>query len=612
MRKDLLQIDNLKGSKIPEDIFQELLRSFHTLKGLAGMVGARELVNLTHNLENFIKFIYEVRSSAGSTSMDVLFSGAEYVEKLLSAIRDRSQPPDITGILSDIKDLITENEKSLTVKTPGQEISSGETSWKFLFTPSRELFEKGININNVRSLISSIGKVTSSLPGKDQENRITFEFIVQTAEPEGSFSNKLPEGVKYEKFDEKELPGTERTSSPYSGQIQKNVVRVDLKMIDEIINTIGDLVTSRSRLGDQIAGLEPAATGLLETSGIMERQLRVLRESVMKLRLVPVGDAFERLRFAARDLIRDSGKLVKLELKGQETHIDKYIMEKMFDPLLHLVRNAVSHGIETTEQRRQKGKPEEGDITLRAFASGNAVIFEVSDDGSGIDLDKVRDKAIQTGIITPDSTPDNQALFNILYNPGFSTRNESDAVSGRGVGLNVARQTVLELGGNILTDTAPNKGTTFTIQLPLTLSIVDALIIETGKTKFAVPLPFIDEIVSIKRDELVRIGESELVHYRDTVLPLLNLNKYFNLPENTNSIFNALVIGNESDRAGLVIEKILGQREIVVRSLSDPLLKINGIAGATEIGEGRIILILDPHELVRTLYSNKQEQESHA
>jgi two-component system chemotaxis sensor kinase CheA len=240
------------------------------------------------------------------------------------------------------------------------------------------------------------------------------------------------------------------------------------------------------------------------------------------------------------------------------------------------------------------------------------VIFEVSDDGAGIDREKVKEKAIKTGIADPDSIIDNQTLLKILNSPGFSTRDESDIVSGRGVGMNIVNETVLELGGNIVVETVLGTGTTFRIQLPLTLSIVDALIIETGKTIFAIPLPVVEEAISIRDDDLVKIGENEIVHYRNAVLPLFNLNKYFGLPPIAGNTFNVLVVKHENNNAGLIIEKILGQREIVVRSLSDPLLKINGIAGATELGEGRIILILNAQELVSTLYQNKPKQVSHA
>jgi two-component system chemotaxis sensor kinase CheA len=617
IRKNLLLTENLKGSKIPQDVLEELLRSFHTLKGLAGMIGAEYLVNLTHQLENYIKFIHESLQSIDNRSLDILFSGVTIIEKLLSAIRDRSPVPDISDIISSISNITGDSHFSVPEKSSEEQtISDNGAFWKFSFTPSKDLFEKGININNVRMLINSIGKVTVALPRTDMENRITFEFTVLTSESVESFKSKLPEGIKYEKV--QEIPRDVKSSTgSYPGQIQKNVVRVDLTMIDEIIITIGDLVTTRSRLGDQITKMKTQSprgdiAGLLETTSVLERQLRILRNEVMKLRLIPVGEVFERLRFAVRDVIRENGKLIRIEIKGQDTHIDKFIMEKMFDPLLHLVRNAVSHGIEPVRERSEKGKPEEGKIILNAFASGNTVVFDVSDDGTGIDRKKVREKAIKTGMSTPGSIIDDETLINLLCSPGFTTRDETDTVSGRGLGMNVVKQTVQELGGNIMVDTAQDKGTTFRIRLPLTLSIVDALIVETGSTKFAVPLPVVDEVVSLKSENLVRIGEGEIVQYHGSVLPLFNLNRYFNLPGSSKNFFNALVVGDENYKAGIIIDKILGQREIVVRSLSDPLLKIDGIAGATEIGEGTVILILDAQELIRSIYAKKQKQVGYA
>jgi two-component system chemotaxis sensor kinase CheA len=377
-----------------------------------------------------------------------------------------------------------------------------------------------------------------------------------------------------------------------------NVVRVDLARLDELMRLIGELVTSRARLDESLKQLKRSVApvewrGLQETSQAMARQLRDLREGVMRVRMVQVGEIFERMKFVVRDLSRESGKEIKLELRGQETEIDKFLVERMTDPLLHLVRNAVSHGLETVGERVARGKSPEGTITLRAATAGENVLIEIADDGRGIDEELIAERARALGLIAEDVRPDEALLLKLICAPGFSTRDEADRVSGRGVGMDVVCSTVEELGGTLTLSTVKNRGTRFTIELPLTLAIADALIASVGGQRFAFPQSVVREIIEVEASAVKVLENNEIVSYRGGVLPLLRLARLFGLDETKPRAFHVFVVGSGASAVGLAVDRAIGQREIVVRGLNDPLVKVSGVAGATDLGDGRVVLILD-------------------
>jgi two-component system chemotaxis sensor kinase CheA len=379
---------------------------------------------------------------------------------------------------------------------------------------------------------------------------------------------------------------------------------VDLGRLDELMRLVGELVIDRSRLEDGLRRVEralPAAEwrSLQEIGQAMERHLRDLREAVMRVRMVPVGEVFDRMRFVVRDLARDSGKQVRLEVSGQETEIDKYVVERMMDPLLHLVRNAVSHGLEMPEERVARGKSPEGMVRLSASAVGDYVAIEVEDDGRGIHLAEVAARARALGLLAEGVVVGPHNLLDILCAPGFSTRTDADVASGRGVGMAVVRGVVQELGGTLSLESWPGQGTRFLIHLPLTLAIVDALLVRVGDQTYAVPQPSVREIIEVRPEEIQRVGSDEITSYRGRALPLVRLSGIFRRNESSDHAPYALVVGSGLDTVGLLVDRVVSKREIVVRALSDPLVRVPGIAGATDLGDGRAVLILDVAALAR-------------
>jgi two-component system chemotaxis sensor kinase CheA len=330
----------------------------------------------------------------------------------------------------------------------------------------------------------------------------------------------------------------------------------------------------------------------------MERQLRDLREGVMRVRMVSVREVFARMQFVVRDLVRELGKQAMLHFSGEETQIDKYVVERIMDPLLHLVRNAVSHGLESAEERLAAHKPVQGRIDLRAKTTGETVMIEVEDDGCGIDADAVLARAKSRGIVTPMASDDMQTLLDVLCVPGFSTRDEADRASGRGVGMDVVRRVVEEMGGSVSLDTVVGRGTRFLIQLPLTLAITDALVVKVADQRYAVPQAAVREVLHSEWGQTRQIENNELLRFHGGVLPLFRMSHFCRTEANAGP-FYALVIGEGAHALGLVVDRVLGLREVVVRPLTDRLVKVPGIAGATELGDGQVVLILDAANLIR-------------
>jgi two-component system chemotaxis sensor kinase CheA len=366
---------------------------------------------------------------------------------------------------------------------------------------------------------------------------------------------------------------------------------------------IGDLVILRARLADTLLKIEPyvpsSAWRAVQDNALgIERQLRELRVGVMRVRLVPVGEIFRRMPFVVRDLARESGRRIRVELSGQHTEIDKFVVERMMDPVLHLVRNSVSHGLEPVDERITAGKPPEGTIELRASASGDLVKLEISDDGRGVDAQRVASRARESGLPVPAQL-DDAAILDLICSPGFSTRDHSDHASGRGVGMDVVRTTIEDLGGSVRMESRPGAGTTFFIELPLTLAITDAFIAAIGSETFAVPQSGVREVIEVEEAAIRSLEGGDIAVFRGSALPVIRLSATLNIPVEPRPRLHAFVIGAGQGAVGLLVDRIIGQREIVVRAAVDPLIQVDGVAGATDLGDGRAVLILDLQTMAR-------------
>ncbi|HZK54565.1 MAG TPA: chemotaxis protein CheA [Desulfosporosinus sp.] len=392
-----------------------------------------------------------------------------------------------------------------------------------------------------------------------------------------------------------------------------HTIRVDTVRMDNLINLVGEMVITRTRLvqiGSDLKAqysTDGMVNNLNEANVYLGRLMNDLQESVMRLRMVAIGTVFSRFPRLVRDLAKKTGKEMELILKGEDTELDKTVVEVIGDPLMHLIRNSVDHGIESPEERRAAGKPELGTITLDAYHEGNHIAIIISDDGAGLDLVKIRGLAVERGLIGEKEELSDSDISQLIFLPGFSTAETVTDISGRGVGMDVVKKALTNLGGLVDITTRKGKGTTFTIRLPLTLAIIQALLVEVGEEIYAVPLSSVLETLLVKLDDIKTVGGLPMVQLRGNTLPLISLQEKFDLPtpESTSSEVYVVVVGFGEKALGLIVDELRGQQEVVIKSLGDFLNNLPGIAGATILGDGKVTLILDVGSLIQDVLVKK-------
>ena len=590
IRRSLITLEDEVGAgTVHRTVLDNLFRSFHTLKGISGMVGLSAAEQLAHHLESYLRELRDGTAILSDAGFQELVAGVSLLEGVINARRNDQPIPSIDEVVNRLQAV----SSSSAASPPASETSS-TGRWLVEFTPTAELAERGVNVNSVRARLQELGQLVQSKPVVKGAGEIAFEFVVVTDAGQTALASLETDGLTLKPVPVEPAPQP-RDSQPVAAIAPASVVRVDLDRLDDLMRIVGELVICRTRLDDQLADLKrtipaPAWRSLQETSQSMGRQLRNLRESVMRVRMVPIGEIFERMTFVVRDLARESGKKIIVQLSGGETEIDKFLVERMMDPLMHLVRNAVSHGFETVAERKAQGKRSEGLLSLSAMTAGERIVIKIADDGRGIDRKLVLARA---NIRHGNSEIDDDALLDLICTPGFSTRDEADRESGRGVGMDVVKKAIEELGGRMSLSTKVREGTTFTIELPLTLAIAEALIVSVNGQRFAVPQSAVREVLEVESASTRVLENNEIISYRGKVLPLLRLARVFEMSYQRGESFHVLVIGEETNAVGLAVDRILGQREIVVRAIKDPLAQSRGIAGATELGDRRVVLILD-------------------
>ncbi|HOP85822.1 MAG TPA: chemotaxis protein CheA [Syntrophorhabdaceae bacterium] len=631
VKRHVVSLDPSK--KTEKKIIDELLRSFHTIKGLSGMVGFEEAEMLSHSMEDYFKAIRDEKITLSRDAIDNIIEGVKKLEFILAERKEGRPASDIKAFNERLKNLIedkkieTEKEKKPVEQDTAQlnedvlskikeEIKKKRQIWQFYFSPSNELVNRGINVGVIRTRLSELGEIIYAAPRILEDGGVVFEFIVATDSDESAFLSWRDDGLKWKRYEiaekikrEKENGGAGEIadSDKFPRISTTNTVRVDLKRLDELMEMVGELVITKARLDDILRGIsryipEQELDFFEETHMRMGRQLKNLREGIMRIRMVPIGEVFDRMRFVVLDLEREMGKKIHLEIIGENTEIDKLVVERMMDPMLHLVRNAISHGIEKEEERISKGKSKQGNIKLSAHTSGDSVVIEIEDDGRGIDAERIISKAKSKGLINEDFTLSfqerNREILNIICSTGFSTRENADMASGRGLGMTIVKNAIETLGGSLSLETEKDKGTRFIINLPLTLEIVDAFILIAGGQLFAIPQPSVKEVIEIEPEKITIMENNELILYRGEPLPVIRLSRLFNLKENYGQIIYGIIIGRGYNSVAVMVEQVITKREIVIRPITDTLVSVKGIGGATELGDGKPILILNASELL--------------
>ena len=614
VRRNLLAFEEALDRKEPIELrtLNELFRSFHTLKGISGMAGVPAAENLAHHLEGFLRLLRDGSAQLTRSGLATLIESTRKLEHVVKARRNGKEIPSIEEAVKKLE-LLSAGHGSdpgavvsdASAKVPGT--GSGRL-FQAVFEPSEELAARKINVNAVRDSLQAAGEIRESRPVVQPGGKIAFQFLVFTDKATDTLRELLPEGVTIEEKPavtvEAPAVAVRPSDEPESTEYLRtsNVVRVDLSRLDELMLLVGELVITRAKLAEQIRNIEQfvpvgPARELQETGQKLEKQLRGLRDAVMRVRMVPIGEVFERMKFLAGDMARDNDRKVSVVITGGQTEVDKLVVERMFDPLMHLVRNSISHGIEPAELRLRRGKPSEGVLELHAATAGESILIEVADDGRGIDVGTVTSKAVELGLLPDKAGLEPSELTRILCTPGFSTREKADKASGRGVGMDVVQRATEELGGTLTIETEETKGTKFTIRLPLTLSIADALIVSVDGERYAVPQGSVDEIIEVAAETVKRIENNEVIEYRGKALPLVKLAKVFNRQGSNGPAFHALVVDNGTEQVGVAVDRVIGQKEIVVRAISDPLARVKEFSGATELGDGRPVLIVNISEV---------------
>lgn len=621
MEAGLLQ---LESSPDDGELLNTIFRAAHSIKGASSTFGVKKVGEFTHVLESLLDRMRDGEIQVTSQSTELLLTSVDVLSGLLSAARDGSpEPENVAEVCEKLQQLngMEAVEKSESSEPEGGTASDGATVYDITFKPATAFFHYGLDPLLLLRELSECGNViaveldASKLPSLNElepetsylgwnvtleteqspdQLRDVFMFVDDDTVVE--FKPRASDLEPVESVDSAKSPETQTRAVQKQAKAapHRESVRVNGERLDEMINQIGELVIGISMVEQEWSslhgGAESAATAQLS------KIVRDLQEQSLSLRMVPVAATFQKMARIVRDLSSKLGKQIHFEVSGEETELDKTVVDQIGDPLIHMVRNSVDHGVESPEDRLAAGKPAEGRVTVRAFHQGGNIYIELRDDGKGMNLEAIRKKAIDRGIIREADRLTNQEICDLVFHAGLSTAESVTDVSGRGVGMDVVRRNIEELKGSVTLFSEPGVGTTVTVRLPLTLAILDGLLVCLGSEVYVVPLLSVVESFRPKPGEVKRLANNmEVVQVRGEVVPILRLHNVLNLETKvTDPVKGLLVIVEDHDsKLALLVDDLVGQQQAVIKNLESNFRKVNGIAGATILGDGRVALILD-------------------
>jgi two-component system, chemotaxis family, sensor kinase CheA len=657
--KDHLQAINeelLKLEAEPDNtsIVNEIFRSAHTLKGMAATMGFEDLASLTHEMENVLDLLRNSKLKITSEIMDVIFTCVDFIEKMVNNIEQggdgKENVTEVVFHLRNIQDPSTpknpgayesgHHEVAATAELKMDEYQTSviNEAMKFgnhLYQISVRLDEncimKSVRAYMVFQVIEELGEVIQTNPSVEQIEEEgfddTFSLLILSQADSQEIQKQLlnvsevkevhifdqsnqeiaavgkSEIKEVEKFEETSKPAGKEEIDSSKKKSRSKSIRVDIEKLDQLMNLFSELIIDRGRL-EQISR-KSQLPELTETVEHMTRISTNLQGLILNMRMVPVEQVFNRFPRMVRDLAKELSKKIQLVVEGAETELDRTVIDEIGDPLVHLLRNALDHGLESTEERIVSKKPEEGKIILKAYHSGNHVFIEVIDDGKGIDREKVLNKAIERGVVSVEeshSLSDTQ-VYSLLFSSGFSTADKISDISGRGVGLDVVKTKIESLGGVISVDSTLGQGSVFRIQLPLTLSIINSMLVKVVDEIYAIPFNSIVEITNVSTNEVTTLHGRKVIQFRGKVVPLIYLKEAFQVPAadveaESEELF--IVVVRKGDKSvGLVVDAVLEQQEVVLKSLGGFLTNLYAISGATILGNGEVALIIDSNQFIK-------------
>ena len=655
---ELLQALNEEGLSLEQrtgdaELVREVRRTVHTLKGDSAACGFEELSSLAHDLEDVLT--PQIAASSGGKLAEIVLAAADVFGSMLDAYRGSTPVPSAAPIREQIRQLVARPEPKNIVPYK----LSGRFAWtEYEQIAIQRAAAQGQNIYNiamavdpncpmksaamqlVKNVLCQLGEVLAAFPDSSipPEHIDVMEFAVASSQASDVFTKKcrVPSvisdvlvevvngGTAIEQpsdpplhEDSADVLGiadanseSGEVSTSASSQFTNVKLRVDAERIDAVLNLVGELVIGKSMLMQNLGEFEkrftkdPLRARFADALAFQARVLNDLQKSVMKIRMVPVEQLFRRFPRMLRDVAKACGKDVALQFSGEETDLDKSILDTLAEPLSHLVRNSIDHGIETPEHRVAAGKPAQGTIRLNAFNQGNQIVIECSDDGAGIDRYKLVSKAVEKGIITHDEgerISDGEALH-LIFHPGLSTAAAVTAISGRGVGMDIVQNVIEQLKGTISIDSKPGVGTTFRLKVPLTLAIIKALMFRVSDRLYAIPLASVLEIARASAADVHRVDQHEVMQLRDQVLTLVRMGQLAKRgPLPVNKKIFVVVVAIADRKFGLIVDRLVGEEELVIKALDDHVVATEFVSGASILGDGSVVLILNLPAVVARL-----------
>ncbi len=635
MENELL---NLDVGNADSEVINTIFRSAHSIKGGSGTFGFTAVAEFTHVAETLLDEMRDGVRQVTQESVDILLKSVDVMRAMLTTLSDGGEMDvdNIASVQMELEQLLGTESNSSTTDEVSDSNNSDENSegWLISFRPHVEMLRTGNDPVRMIYALTELGQVSTKADISDIPTFVDLN-------PEDSFLGweiTLKGDVKKEDIvevfdwveDECDLDiqplineskaTTEETTTPEAVAAPSEIaskakptaakktaesasIRVGIDKVDEIINLVGELVITQSMLGQvgsEIGNADehnsPYMEKLLEGLAQLERNTREIQESVMRIRMLPISFVFSRVPRLVHDLSSKLNKQVELVTTGENTELDKTVMEKIGDPMVHLVRNALDHGIETPDVRKAAGKSEMGTLSLNAYHKGGSIVIELSDDGAGINKERVLNKARSNGLVGENENLSDDAINDLIFHPGLSTAESLSDVSGRGVGMDVVRKNIKSLGGSVRVDSVEGKGATFTIQLPLTLAILDGQLVKVADETFIIPLVSIIESIQVKSANLSGIaGKAALYKLRDEYIPVIRAHNVFGMEDSNSSLEDRLMVVVEGDgaKAGIIVDDLLAQQQVVIKSLETNYKRVDGLSGATILGDGTVALILD-------------------
>ena len=659
LSRDLLLLDEAhqRDERIDPGLINEIFRSVHTLKGIAGMFGYKHVGAVAHALEDLLDDLRLGRTMLGQHLLDTLFDSVERFQRLL-ALDDPQSPTEDAGVqayIAAIRSIGMEPEAELGDPLDKYAIDAAVLSVLTEYEEHRlrACIREGLRLYRLRAAfhltaiddsIESLrtdaqdeAEIITYLPSMEGGNEDTIDLVVllarRLAEPDLKELFEPRYGVLETIEERTHLPtlpphltsipaappsmhaATEEDGAQASVRSVANSVRVDIRKLDHLMNIVGELALVRSavsRIVDHFEGESPYRQSMTDLDRIgrrFERQLSELRTGILDVRMVPLGQVFNKLARIVRQAAREHDKQVRLVVTGADTEVDKFIVEELTDPLMHLIRNAIDHGIEPASHRAVADKPNEGTLALNAYHKGSNVVIEVEDDGGGMNAHQLRDTAVARGLLSPDVGEEltRQEMLNLVFLPGLSTSAAVTDMSGRGVGMDVVKTNILRMGGMISIASERDIGTKITITLPITLAIIRALIVTVAGRTFALPITAVREAIAYVPSEVRTIQGREVISLRGETLAICDLARLFGFRRSTEREGRFVVVGAMGNRElGFVVDELHGQEDVIIKSLGKSLSGVRGFSGATDLGDQQVALVLDAPALFSEYFDGTQ------